>query len=88
MRYPSEIVPRRGSREGVRVGWRLKKHLNLGGGPVVEKNEDCASVWFAILERAKFQHDFRRAAEAQRKLEELGVKVKFTISQKGVSDAK
>ena len=45
---------------------------------MAEKNGDCATVWFAILERAKHLHNFKRAAEAQRKLEELGVKVKFT----------
>ena len=39
--------------------------------------EDCATVWFARLERAKDDHDFERAAEAVRELQRLGVSVKF-----------
>ena len=38
---------------------------------------DCASVWFARLERAKNLNDFERAAEAVRELRRLGVDVKF-----------
>lgn len=40
--------------------------------------EDCATVWFARLERAKDDHDFEGAAEAVRQLKRLGVDVKFT----------
>ena len=40
--------------------------------------EDCATVWFARLERAKSLNDFERAAEAVRQLRRLGVDVKFT----------
>lgn len=44
--------------------------------------EDCATVWFARLERAKNQKDFERAAEAVRELRRLGVDVRFTpVSQ-------
>ncbi len=38
---------------------------------------DCASVWFARLERAKNLNDFERAAEAVRELRRLGVVVQF-----------
>lgn len=38
---------------------------------------DCASVWFARLERAKNLNDFERAAEAVRELQRLGVSVTF-----------
>jgi hypothetical protein len=34
-------------------------------------------VWFCILEQAKQQNDFERAAEAKRQLERLGVVVKY-----------
>lgn len=40
--------------------------------------EDCATVWFARLERAKSLNDFERAAEAVRQLRRLGVNVKFS----------
>ena len=39
---------------------------------------DCASIWFARLERAKNLNDFERAAEAVRELRKLGVDVKFS----------
>ena len=40
--------------------------------------EDCATVWFARLERAMDDHDFERAAQAVRELRRLGVDVKFS----------
>ena len=40
--------------------------------------EDCATVWFARLERAKNDHDFERAAVAVRELRRLGFGVKFS----------
>lgn len=40
-------------------------------------NEDCAAVWFAILERAKNRNDFELAAKAERELRRLGVDVRF-----------
>ena len=51
--------------------------------PTTRDTEDCAAVWFAILERAKNLNDFDRAAEAQRKLRELGVIVAFEPRTKG-----
>lgn len=39
--------------------------------------EDCATVWFARLERAKAQNDFEAAAVAVRELRRLGVTVRF-----------
>lgn len=39
--------------------------------------EDCATVWFARLERAKRDNDFELAAEAIRQLRRLGVEVRF-----------
>jgi hypothetical protein len=39
--------------------------------------EQCPSVWFTRLERAKNLNDFEAAAAAERKLRELGVTVKF-----------
>lgn len=39
--------------------------------------ENCATVWFARLERAKNDHDFVNAAEAVRELRRLGVDVRF-----------
>lgn len=41
------------------------------------KPEDCATVWFARLERAKQDNDFELAAEAIRQLRRLGVEVQF-----------
>jgi len=46
--------------------------------PKQDAPEDCATVWFARLERAKDDHNFERAAEAVRELKRLGVDVKFT----------
>ena len=39
--------------------------------------ENCATVWFARLERAKNDHDFVKAAKAVCELRRLGVNVKF-----------
>jgi|GEM_PF-6476728 len=44
-------------------------------------DSDCASVWFMRLERAKNLNDFATAAEAQRRLKELGVTVRFARSK-------
>jgi hypothetical protein len=38
---------------------------------------ECATAWFAVLERAKLDCDFERAAEAVRELRRLGVQVRF-----------
>lgn len=40
-----------------------------------EDIENCASVWFARLERARTLGDWRREAEAERNLRRLGVNV-------------
>lgn len=39
--------------------------------------EDCATIWFARLEKAKEQLDFEAAAYAQRQLKRLGITVTF-----------
>jgi hypothetical protein len=38
---------------------------------------DCPTAWFAVLERARMDNDFKRAAYAESQLERLGVKVRF-----------
>lgn len=47
---------------------------------------ECATVWFARLERAKAQNDFEAAAEAVRQLRRLGVKVAFINKRKDSSN--
>lgn len=39
---------------------------------------ESPAAWFVELERARIDRDFARAAEAQRQLERLGVKVRYT----------
>ncbi|MFH0983756.1 MAG: hypothetical protein V2A79_19750 [Planctomycetota bacterium] len=41
---------------------------------------DSPTAWFAVLERARRDNDFRRAAEAERELRRLGVRVRFSRS--------
>ena len=55
--------------------------------PKVDAPEDCATVWFARLERAKSQNDFERAAEAVRQLRRLGVDVRFAPSTEAARHA-
>ena len=38
---------------------------------------DSPTAWFAMLEHARRVGDFKAAAEAQRQLERLGVRVRF-----------
>lgn len=38
---------------------------------------DCPTAWFSVLERARLEHDYERAAEAIRELRRLGVSVRF-----------
>jgi hypothetical protein len=46
-------------------------------------------AWFAVLENARHRADFNRAAEAQRELQRLGVKVTYTPpGRKAVRDAR
>ena len=42
-----------------------------------DRPEDEPVAWFAVLERARIEGDFARAAEAQRQLERLGVRVNY-----------
>lgn len=42
---------------------------------------DCATVWFAILERAHRLGDHKRASEALQKLKDRGVIVRFPRRQ-------
>ena len=44
---------------------------------------DCATAWFAVLERARLDNDFARAADAVRELRRLGVQVKFDRKREG-----
>ena len=45
--------------------------------------QDCATAWFAVLERARLDNHFERAAEAVRELRRLGVQVKFDRKRAG-----
>ena len=47
-------------------------------GEARREAEDSPTAWFVVLERARETHDFARAAEAQKQLERLGVKVTYT----------
>jgi hypothetical protein len=44
--------------------------------PVVEAIKST-TAWFAVLERARIDNDFTRAAEAVQQLRQLGVEVRF-----------
>jgi hypothetical protein len=53
-----------------------------------EQALDWPTYWFAALERAVEASDFQAAAEAQKQLERLGVKVQFVSRpRKGKADA-
>lgn len=41
--------------------------------------EHSAVAWFAVLERARQQHDFSTAAQAKDQLERLGVFVRYAL---------
>lgn len=43
--------------------------------PAIPRNEPV--YWFVVLESARRSGDFARAAEAQRELERLGIKVRY-----------
>ena len=45
--------------------------------------EDCPTAWFVTLERARRAQDFALAAKAERELQRLGVRVKYTPARKG-----
>jgi hypothetical protein len=45
--------------------------------------EDCATAWFAVLERARLDDDYERATAAVRELRRLGVTVTFSGRGKG-----
>lgn len=45
--------------------------------PRADSNSKCASVWFMRLELAKQSNDFAAAAEAQQRLKELGITVRY-----------
>ena len=46
-----------------------------------ESYRDSPTAWFAVLEVARREQDFERAAEAVRQLKRLGVIVRFTPPQ-------
>lgn len=39
--------------------------------------QNCPTAWFAVLERAREEGDYERAAQAERELRRLGVAVRF-----------
>ena len=41
--------------------------------------EDCATAWFAVLERARLDGDARLAQQAESELLRLGVNVRFDV---------
>ena len=49
-----------------------------------QRAENSPTVWFAVLEHARENNDFERAAEARRQLEALGVRITYS-RPKGVS---
>jgi len=48
--------------------------------PVSREPNDSPAAWFVVLERAKRTNDFDLAAQAQRELERLGVKVTYATT--------
>lgn len=42
-----------------------------------QRPEDCATAWFAALERARIDGDARREQQARRELARLGVRVEW-----------
>jgi hypothetical protein len=49
----------------------------LKGGPGSREALDSPAAWFAVLERARRDRDYARAAQALQELERLGVRVKY-----------
>lgn len=43
--------------------------------------QNCPVVWFTLLETARKQGDFAKAAKAQKELERLGVQVSFMAKE-------
>lgn len=50
----------------------------MASNQFTQRPEDCATAWFAVLERALMDNDFVRAGKAQLELQRLGVEVRFT----------
>ena len=48
---------------------------------------ECATAWFALLERSRMVGDFESAARAQRELKRLGVSVKYRRQERRVTNA-
>jgi len=44
---------------------------------VPERPEDCATAWFAVLERSRIDGDRDRERQARRELLRLGVRVEW-----------
>lgn len=40
-------------------------------------NSFAATTWFAVLEQARLVGNFERAAEAARRLKEMGIEIRF-----------
>jgi hypothetical protein len=48
---------------------------------VPERPEDCATAWFAVLERSRIDGDREREEKARRELRRLGVHVEWEVSR-------
>jgi|LSQX01.3.fsa_nt_gb hypothetical protein len=46
-----------------------------------DRPEDCATAWFAVLERARIDGDRQREDQARRELARLGVRVEWEASR-------
>jgi hypothetical protein len=42
-----------------------------------QRPENCATAWFAVLERARIEGDRQRESQAIRELRRLGIRVEF-----------
>lgn len=47
---------------------------------------DSPTFWFVVLETARKQCNFHRAAQAQNELERLGVRVRYARQKRGVTE--
>jgi hypothetical protein len=54
--------------------------MSINGSPLDHRKEP--TYWFAVLEIAREQFDFEKAAEAKRELSRLGVQVSYEPSQR------
>lgn len=55
----------------------MRQNQSQLGNP--HEPEGCPAAWFAVLEHARENNDFERAAQAIRELRRLGVHVKYPV---------